>query len=185
MAIIILPLLYDDNTRFVFNLFQQGIIHLRTVYVYISSLVQSPQCQSQRSVCVESLFEVCLGLGLYGLCTSEDTQVQIQVFLSVRCPISETCGRLLSIHVPLSFYLILPSLPLHHLSLLLVLLLLPSILSERWQRQKKCSLPIVHASFSPSIFNELKSRRAIKYALPRSEERRVGKECRSRWSPYH
>ena len=23
------------------------------------------------------------------------------------------------------------------------------------------------------------------YALVRSEERRVGKECRSRWSPYH
>src|SRR3712207_105494 len=23
------------------------------------------------------------------------------------------------------------------------------------------------------------------YAQPRSEERRVGKECRSRWSPYH
>ena len=23
------------------------------------------------------------------------------------------------------------------------------------------------------------------YALTRSEERRVGKECRSRWSPYH
>src|SRR3712207_1813977 len=23
------------------------------------------------------------------------------------------------------------------------------------------------------------------YAAPRSEERRVGKECRSRWSPYH
>ena len=23
------------------------------------------------------------------------------------------------------------------------------------------------------------------YALYRSEERRVGKECRSRWSPYH
>ena len=22
-------------------------------------------------------------------------------------------------------------------------------------------------------------------AMPRSEERRVGKECRSRWSPYH
>ena len=28
---------------------------------------------------------------------------------------------------------------------------------------------------------------AVKYALvsKRSEERRVGKECRSRWSPYH
>ena len=24
-----------------------------------------------------------------------------------------------------------------------------------------------------------------KNPLPRSEERRVGKECRSRWSPYH
>ena len=24
-----------------------------------------------------------------------------------------------------------------------------------------------------------------RYAYPRSEERRVGKECRSRWSPYH
>ena len=26
---------------------------------------------------------------------------------------------------------------------------------------------------------------AAKYGHPRSEERRVGKECRSRWSPYH
>ena len=25
----------------------------------------------------------------------------------------------------------------------------------------------------------------IPYNLDRSEERRVGKECRSRWSPYH
>ena len=25
----------------------------------------------------------------------------------------------------------------------------------------------------------------IKYFISRSEERRVGKECRSRWSPYH
>src|SRR3712207_5868916 len=28
-------------------------------------------------------------------------------------------------------------------------------------------------------------RKAVKGMLPRSEERRVGKECRSRWSPYH
>ena len=26
---------------------------------------------------------------------------------------------------------------------------------------------------------------AINTQVPRSEERRVGKECRSRWSPYH
>src|SRR2546426_12564115 len=25
----------------------------------------------------------------------------------------------------------------------------------------------------------------LEYHYPRSEERRVGKECRSRWSPYH
>ena len=30
------------------------------------------------------------------------------------------------------------------------------------------------------------SKRVIAYAIDwRSEERRVGKECRSRWSPYH
>ena len=27
--------------------------------------------------------------------------------------------------------------------------------------------------------------RPVGTAIPRSEERRVGKECRSRWSPYH
>ena len=26
---------------------------------------------------------------------------------------------------------------------------------------------------------------SVDFALVRSEERRVGKECRSRWSPYH
>src|SRR3712207_7437317 len=26
---------------------------------------------------------------------------------------------------------------------------------------------------------------ALLFTVPRSEERRVGKECRSRWSPYH
>src|SRR5256885_1991311 len=29
------------------------------------------------------------------------------------------------------------------------------------------------------------AKRVVKSALGRSEERRVGKECRSRWSPYH
>src|SRR2546429_4646812 len=29
------------------------------------------------------------------------------------------------------------------------------------------------------------NRIAVRYAYERSEERRVGKECRSRWSPYH
>src|SRR2546430_15625790 len=29
------------------------------------------------------------------------------------------------------------------------------------------------------------AKEAVKKDVPRSEERRVGKECRSRWSPYH
>src|ERR1043165_4807435 len=44
---------------------------------------------------------------------------------------------------------------------------------------------------SPLIAAELavsprqKSRQGILQCINRSEERRVGKECRSRWSPYH
>ena len=32
---------------------------------------------------------------------------------------------------------------------------------------------------------QLKETYRDRRSLPRSEERRVGKECRSRWSPYH
>ena len=34
-------------------------------------------------------------------------------------------------------------------------------------------------------FDGLAIRSATKVTAKRSEERRVGKECRSRWSPYH
>ena len=34
-------------------------------------------------------------------------------------------------------------------------------------------------------FNNMEQMQAIIKAAVRSEERRVGKECRSRWSPYH
>src|SRR5829696_9531535 len=54
---------------------------------------------------------------------------------------------------------------------------------------QKCALPIWVAILddpvprvlrSPSLRVDVPPR-----AGPRSEERRVGKECRSRWSPYH
>ena len=35
---------------------------------------------------------------------------------------------------------------------------------------------LIHGSISAFLIIKI---------LPRSEERRVGKECRSRWSPYH
>ena len=38
------------------------------------------------------------------------------------------------------------------------------------------------STFSESIINKFAS---LEKVTTRSEERRVGKECRSRWSPYH
>ena len=35
------------------------------------------------------------------------------------------------------------------------------------------------------LFDEIRVVRSLPRILGRSEERRVGKECRSRWSPYH
>src|SRR5258706_7763873 len=37
----------------------------------------------------------------------------------------------------------------------------------------------------PSVIAQVLGERRAVFLPPRSEERRVGKECRSRWSPYH
>src|SRR2546429_7667704 len=45
-----------------------------------------------------------------------------------------------------------------------------------------------HANLFPHALGKalrLFSHLAVRAIQPRSEERRVGKECRSRWSPYH
>ena len=48
---------------------------------------------------------------------------------------------------------------------------------------------IAHVRSCQSCMEELETYFTVDYALQalndRSEERRVGKECRSRWSPYH
>ena len=43
----------------------------------------------------------------------------------------------------------------------------------------------VRISQTPASIGERLMALIIDYFLIRSEERRVGKECRSRWSPYH
>ena len=50
-------------------------------------------------------------------------------------------------------------------------------LTEAKEEERKISLADVSRAAGPWDFNEVED--------PRSEERRVGKECRSRWSPYH
>ena len=39
--------------------------------------------------------------------------------------------------------------------------------------------------FMNPVFIAISVTAAVAYIFVRSEERRVGKECRSRWSPYH
>src|SRR5215207_8318831 len=50
-----------------------------------------------------------------------------------------------------------------------------------------CALPICSRSRTQPARTHSKasSRQPARATIPRSEERRVGKECRSRWSPYH
>ena len=63
---------------------------------------------------------------------------------------------------------------------------------------EKKELPIYHVKRHKALavritelteeLEELRSEKALllqKFEYARSEERRVGKECRSRWSPYH
>src|SRR2546421_2737496 len=62
--------------------------------------------------------------------------------------------------------------------------------SDRDWSSDVCSSDLV--TYRPLSINDLKGKRRSVIGRPisdleiyRSEERRVGKECRSRWSPYH
>ena len=55
-----------------------------------------------------------------------------------------------------------------------------SIIVKRYYYRDKELSSIGSTEDKKDIFEELSSKE-----LCRSEERRVGKECRSRWSPYH
>ena len=48
-----------------------------------------------------------------------------------------------------------------------------------------CKLPLNVGVVVDNVGTALAVRNAVFESIPRSEERRVGKECRSRWSPYH
>ena len=56
------------------------------------------------------------------------------------------------------------------------------VIRDRNWRKNRLELDIVATKDNGLIIVEVKTRSNTEY---RSEERRVGKECRSRWSPYH
>ena len=47
------------------------------------------------------------------------------------------------------------------------------------------SSTVFGARGSATFMNKITTIIALSFFVTRSEERRVGKECRSRWSPYH
>src|SRR5258706_16147797 len=49
-----------------------------------------------------------------------------------------------------------------------------------WGKSQLCLIPC-EAVYEPNH----ESGKHVRFRIGRSEERRVGKECRSRWSPYH
>src|SRR2546429_9098417 len=68
--------------------------------------------------------------------------------------------------------------------------LLREILAEGQKRGEITkAFPVAHlAEFMEGLYTTVVRRWAVDLSGPhslRSEERRVGKECRSRWSPYH
>src|SRR5256885_15391216 len=54
-----------------------------------------------------------------------------------------------------------------------------------WDLAKNVARHALAAEGDPSVLDADRSKITEAVRLARSEERRVGKECRSRWSPYH
>ena len=60
-----------------------------------------------------------------------------------------------------------------------------SIKKSKYDLNNKEILILGAGGVVPSIIFALNKMKVSKIKISRSEERRVGKECRSRWSPYH
>ena len=61
----------------------------------------------------------------------------------------------------------------------------PDILTEVWANSTPSYEPLLAEGKLVELTNVLSDGGVLAWWIPRSEERRVGKECRSRWSPYH
>ena len=61
------------------------------------------------------------------------------------------------------------------------------LLQVLFGRNGESPMPVIAATSPTDCFDSayMAAKIALEHMTPRSEERRVGKECRSRWSPYH
>ena len=53
------------------------------------------------------------------------------------------------------------------------------------EKRKTKTSTAVKTRYNEKVYDVISARVPKELAAARSEERRVGKECRSRWSPYH
>ena len=63
--------------------------------------------------------------------------------------------------------------------------LTPKLVTEDMVQEMKAGAAIVDVAIDQGGCIEPTAKHGATYHTTRSEERRVGKECRSRWSPYH
>ena len=62
-----------------------------------------------------------------------------------------------------------------------------TLVEQITKKQLKSDIPVFKAGDTLKVYVKIKEGNKYRIQLfeGRSEERRVGKECRSRWSPYH
>ena len=61
-------------------------------------------------------------------------------------------------------------------------------IAYQYQREREYKIELLNTKlqdYNSRLYEQLENQPLDSEIINRSEERRVGKECRSRWSPYH
>ena len=66
-----------------------------------------------------------------------------------------------------------------------ILLMIAYIVAVFIVKRIEMFIPVILFTVLITVLAKVPANYMLKALKPRSEERRVGKECRSRWSPYH
>ena len=156
----------------------------------MDTLVTAAQAQTRFSLLLIGVFStiaaLLAGVGLYGVLATSVRQRTAEI--GVRMALGAAPSRIFRLMVGKGLYLSAIGIAIGLVSAFLLTRVLASMLVE-----VKPTDPVTFVSVAALFFviavlaSWLPARRAsgLDPTLCRSEERRVGKECRSRWSPYH